>query len=166
MSTRVERLTAQWGLSKSRLTGGIVARALASRGRAFLTFVAIGIPVALLNFACVWLFSRQGSLPYVGYVLIATEISILASFLLNDRFTFHDLPGHRRRWSVRCLRFHETSVVGALLTIAVSSFAHYLLRFPPVLAQVVAVGGVAVVNFTMHHLWTYRQRDKARPTRP
>src|SRR6185437_2356203 len=92
---------------------------------------------------------------YVVVFAIAAEISTLTNFVINDRVTFSRLSGHARPWIVRCLRFHLTTLVGTLITFIISlSLAR--LGVPAVLAQTTAIGIAFLVNFTLHHVFTYR----------
>jgi putative flippase GtrA len=88
--------------------------------------------------------------------LVASEISIIVNFSLNDYFTFRHLPGHARSWRARCARFHMTSVSAILLTLLINFALHYGLHVHPVLAQAIAILIVLFYNFTIHHLFTYR----------
>ncbi|MBA2395661.1 MAG: GtrA family protein [Ktedonobacteraceae bacterium] len=88
--------------------------------------------------------------------LLASEISIIVNFSLNDYFTFRHLPGHARSWSARCTRFHMTSISAILLTLLINFGLHYGLHIHPVLAQAIAILIVLFYNFTIHHLFTYR----------
>jgi putative flippase GtrA len=88
---------------------------------------------------------------------VATEISILANFIPNDYLTFRHLPGHKRSWLARCVRFHMTCVAGTLLTLAIS-FALHLVHVQAWMAQAIALIVVTAFNFTAHHLFTYRHK--------
>ncbi len=125
------------------------------------SFLVVGGLAALVNLAGVWVFSRYTSLPYDLYIVLATEISLLCNFALNDRFTFHALAGIQRRWWVRCARFHGPSGVGFVLTLLIAYVAHHAAHLPPVTAQAVAILIVTLVNFSMHRLWTYRGSSQA-----
>src|SRR5579884_783189 len=63
---------------------------------------------------------------YLAAYAIATEISVFANFIPNDRITFSHLPGHSRSWVVRCLRFHITCTAGVVLTLAIGFSLHLL----------------------------------------
>ncbi len=132
-----------------------VSRGHAAEALRLGSFLLVGGLATLPNLACVWLFARYTPLPYDVYIVLATELSLLCNFALNDRLTFHAL-GRQRSWWVRCLRFHGPASVGFVLTLLLSSGAHHLAHLPPVLAQGVAIGIVTFVNFAMHRLWTYR----------
>jgi putative flippase GtrA len=91
---------------------------------------------------------------------IATEISILANFIPNDYLTFRHLPGHKRTWLERCVRFHMTCVAGTLLTLGIS-FALHLVHVQAWIAQAIALILVTAFNFTAHHVFTYRHKKPA-----
>lgn len=131
------------------------------------TYLMVGGFAALVNLAMFALFYEKVHLPlndrvflqhvtrYLIAFLIATEVSIMANFVPNDRITFSHLPGHSRSWITRALRFHVTCVAGTLLTLAIS-FSLHLFLVQAVVAQAIALIIVTAFNFTMHHVFTYR----------
>jgi putative flippase GtrA len=127
-----------------------------------LYFLFIGGVVASANLGVVWFLAHLHRVPYVVAITIATELSILASFALNDRLTFSGLARRGHPLSVRCLRFHSASALGALLTIAFSTAIHGLLHLRPVIAQLTAIVIVSAINFLMHRFWTYGGARAAR----
>lgn len=127
------------------------------------SFLIMGGLGALVNLGFVWIFSRYTTLPYDVYIVLATEISLICNFLLNDRFTFHSLIDSQRPFWLRCARFHGPSALGFVLTLVISYIAHHFGHLPPVSAQAVAILIVTMVNFVMHRLWTYRAVARPRP---
>ena len=99
------------------------------------------------------------SVRYVVSYAIATEISILANFIPNDRITFSHLPGHSRSWWTRCGRFHITCSVGTALTLIIG-YSLTLFGVPALASQAVAIVIVTAFNFMAHHLFTYRHVSK------
>lgn len=126
-----------------------------SEVRRVVIYLAIGGIVSLENLASVLLFSRQHALHYVAYIVLAQEISIIFSFLLNDRFTFGNLHTVKRAWYVRCLRFHGVAALSGIVIVTISSLLHYL-AFAPLVAQSAAIGFTTIMNFVIHRFWTYR----------
>ncbi len=163
-----------------RLSGGRAAQIIP-----LISFVVIGGSAALVNLAIVFAFDvldhAHHNLPvqHLIYSAIATEVSLLYNFLLNDRFTFRALVDQRRTWLQRCIRFHGPASVGFGLTLALSSLfllttrqvtpngiispslAALIMKHNGVVAQAMAIALVMVVNFTMHRFWTYRPRKDA-----
>lgn len=142
---------------RSRLSTGVnrLGRRRVDEIKRFVTFGAIGVVVTLVNLLLVWLFSHQHHFPYIAYVTLATECTLLLSFVLNDRLTFQQLISGRA-WYVRCARFHCASACAAIITIVVSSLVYHITHCSPVVAQIAAIPVASTANFAMHRLWTYR----------
>jgi len=132
------------------------------------SFVFIGGVASLVNLGVFAIVMGLKMPPAIGDTahyaiafLCASEISILANFIPNDYFTFRFLPGHKRSWSARCLRYHMTAASGTLLTYLISfalsqgAHVHYLL------AQAISILIVLFYNFTAHHFFTYRRLNTA-----
>ena len=101
-------------------------------------------------------FSHQ--VHYIIAFAVATEVSIMANFIPNDRVTFSHLPGHSRSWMQRCARFHVTCTGGIVVTFVVSGLLHLIFKVPALPAQAVALIVATAFNFTFHHLFTYRHK--------
>jgi putative flippase GtrA len=93
--------------------------------------------------------------------IVAAELSILANFIPNDRFTFNKLPGAKRPWLWRCARFHMTTIVGSVLTFAIELSLSTFTHIQPILAEAIATLIVLVYNFSFHHIFTYRHMKHA-----
>jgi putative flippase GtrA len=125
------------------------------------SYLFIGGAAALVNLAVFWVMLYRVALPVDAHLhylianLVAAEISIIANFIPNDRFTFSHLPGHDRSWLARCGRFHITAIGGTIVTAAVSLGLHFA-GLPGMIAQAGAIIVALVFNFTFHHLFTYR----------
>lgn len=145
-----------------RLTGGRaewVQRAV--------SYLMVGGFAAVINLITLTLVLNLVPLPVsysVHYLIafaVATEVSIMANFIPNDRITFSRLPGHSRSWLERCARFHLTCVGGVLVTLAVSGALHLFFQVPALFAQAVALIVATAFNFTFHHVFTYRHKPAA-----
>jgi putative flippase GtrA len=141
------------------------------------SYLMVGGFAAVVNLTCLYLFYEripvpaawQAAVPAAWYTtvhytvayLLATEISIMANFIPNDRITFSHLPGHSRSWLNRCLRFHSTCIGGTLVTYVISLSLHTWAGWPALAAQATGIWIGLVFNFTFHHLWTYRHVEPA-----
>lgn len=160
------------------LTGiGIVDSLLATadtitKGKAGLlqravSYLMVGGFAAVVNLICLYVFNDMVQMPFprvahsVVAFLIASEISIMANFIPNDRITFSRLPGHARSWWARCLRFHSTAIAGTFITFCIFSALHIWLRYPTLIAESTGIIIALMFNFTAHHLWTYRHLETA-----
>lgn len=129
--------------------------------RAF-TYVFIGGIAAVINLIVLYLVYNVLSMPLssnlhwlIGFI-VAAEVSTMSNFVLNDRFTFSHLSGHARSWGARCLRFHSTSAAGTIATLIMSFAFKTWLGMSALIAEAVAILLALILNFTMHHVWTYR----------
>src|SRR5260370_37182393 len=79
---------------------------LGTESRRFLAFLVVGGTSALINLATLTILSVIAHWPYLPAALIATEVGIFESFLLNDRLTFRGLAADAGGLVRRCLRFY------------------------------------------------------------
>jgi putative flippase GtrA len=86
-----------------------------------LSFLCIGGVGAIVNVICFTLSYHVlqplvgAPIPYFGAFCLATELSLLTNFMLNDHFTFRRLRRFIGPWHARCLRFHTTCIGGVCL---------------------------------------------------
>ncbi len=139
--------------------------------RAF-TYVCIGGLSAVINLIMLYMFYNVITMPFTSNIhwliafIIAAEVSTLANFILNDWITFSRLPGHARSWGARCLRFHSTSALGTTVTLILSFAFKSVLGLPAIVAEAIAIIIALLVNFTMHHFWTYRHVAEGASAQP
>jgi putative flippase GtrA len=131
----------------------------------FFSYSFIGGVAALINLLTLGLVLNNVPIPGVSHdvhyaiaFIIATEVSLMANFIPNDRITFSRLPGHSRSWLARCIRFHMTGVGGIIVTALVSGSLHLAAHVPALASQAVALIVALAFNFTFHHLFTYRHK--------
>lgn len=127
----------------------------------FVSFAFLGGLASLINLGVFhWVLSRSTPKNYdVRFMvafLLASEISIIVNFSLNDYFTFRHLPGHSRSWGARCSRFHMTSISAIILTFLITLGLSHGLHIDATLAQAISILIILFYNFTIHHLFTYR----------
>jgi putative flippase GtrA len=122
-------------------------------------FVVMGGSASIVNLACTKLFDVlwYNYLPPWLLIMMATEVSLLFNFVLNDRFTFRSLShGSTRSWIQRCIRFHGPASIGFTLTVLISTSVHEFANLSLTVSQAIAIGIVMFVNFTLHRFWTFR----------
>ena len=87
---------------------------------------------------------------------IATELSIVSNFLMNNYWTFADrnLPGGRR---IRGLKYNLVAL--ATLALSYATFVALSIPFPqasPVLLQACSIAPAAALNYFVNSSWTFR----------
>jgi putative flippase GtrA len=119
--------------------------------------VNLGVFYIMYYHVLAGLVARNDALGNTLSYIVAAELSILANFIPNDRFTFNKLPGAQRPWLQRCARFHMTCIVGSLLTYLIELvLSTFVLHKEAVIAEAIATLLVLIYNFTFHHVFTYR----------
>ncbi len=147
-------------LARMRRMGrtGLVARLYANAEmRRVVAFLIAGGVSALVTMAVTQIMLRADGGRFLLAALIGTEVGILISFALNDRFAFSDLDGHDRPIAARLLRFHLTCAFGQSLILAFSTALFDLAHWPSLAAQAIPIAVVTFVNFAVHRFWTYRR---------
>ncbi len=139
-----------------------IARMRFSIFKRLVSFLIVGGLAALVNIVFFTLTYNRlerplpGLVAYLAAFVLATEISLLFNFALNDQITFRQLRGQNRSWRVRCARFHVTSIGGTLLTLGISFSLLNFVHLPALFAQALALIIATAFNFAFHHLFTYR----------
>ncbi len=137
---------------------GLVSRLAANpESRRVVAFLIAGGVSALVTMSITQVALRWDGGRFLLAALLGTEVGILVSFALNDRFAFSDLDGHARSLLARLLRFHLTCAFGQSLILALSTALFDVVRWPSLLAQAVPIAVVTAVNFLVHRFWTYRR---------
>ncbi len=129
------------------------------------SYLVVGGFAAVVNLVCFGILENNVSMPVSDVVhnliafVLATEVSIMANFIPNDRITFSHLPGHSRSWWQRCLRFHMTAIAGTIVTYVLQFVFHFGFHLPYLIAQSIAIIIALAFNFTFHHVFTYRHTE-------
>jgi putative flippase GtrA len=122
-------------------------------------FLLVGGTCAAFNLAIVSTLTLVTRWDYLPAVLVATELSVLLGFILNDSITFRALAAHAGGWLQRCVRFHVGAAAGQVLTIVIGLLLIHLLGLKPVFAQAISLAVVTVFNFIVQRFLTYAQRS-------
>jgi dolichol-phosphate mannosyltransferase len=115
-------------------------------GQRFVRFGVVGIAGVLVNTALLYLGATLARLPAVLAAGLATELTILGNFVLNDRWTFRDVHTRRPRLQ-RMAAYNGIALGGMLISLGVFVLLMHLLRIHYLLAN---LGGIAVAT-----VWNY-----------
>ncbi|MCX6501437.1 MAG: glycosyltransferase family 2 protein [Microbacterium sp.] len=155
------------GRSKASLRQGaeLLVQLTALRFGKMSVFALIGAGGAVANLAIVWLLSRLG-MPDVPAMIIAAETTILANFLLQERFVFQDMraeaAGVLSRFGKSFAFNNAELIVRIPLTALLISSWHISVVIATGLTLIVAF----VVRFLFHSLVVYAPRRAGRATSP
>ena len=113
-------------------------------------FAVVGGLGTLVNLAVMWLCLRVPGFNYVAAAVVATEVSILHNFLLQERFVFQDMRGGRHGYAMRMGHFFAFNNIEALVRMPLLVLLVSGLGLYSVLAQGLTLG----VAFVARFFWT------------
>lgn len=121
-------------------------------GSKFVKFITIGAFSTLLHFLILFLLTLK---PLVSPPLASAVgylVSSVANYYLNYRFTFQHTGAH----STTILKFYIMVFIGLLINSLTFKSISLFFDAHPVIIQVPTTAIVLGWNFTVSHLWTYK----------
>ncbi len=152
----------------------------ANRGRLLkfasvgLSGVVVNLAIFLLAFHVVFAPLLSGDLQFIVANGTGFVVSVFTNFLLNDWWTWGDRKkGGIRQWFHRIIKYYITaSGAGAvqILTAWISltvlwaplQFAAFGFELAPSLGVLTGIGCGMAINFTVSHLWAFRDAPPSR----
>ncbi|MTE24927.1 glycosyltransferase [Microbacterium sp. ZXX196] len=123
-------------------------------------FALIGALGAVANVAIVWALTGLGA-GYVWAAIIAAETTIVANFLLAERFVFHDLRGQARAFWRRFATSFGFNNAEAAVRIPVMALMVETWGIASPVATAITLAVAFVIRFTFHSLVVYAPRTEA-----
>ncbi len=123
-------------------------------------FGLVGLSGMALNTAIVWVLVRGAHLPVLAASALATEVSILHNFLINDRWTFR-AGLHSFTVRQRFLRFNGVALGGLAVTAGLLDLLTNYGRLDLLPANLVAIGGAVAWNYVVNCRLTWRDAAAA-----
>jgi putative flippase GtrA len=117
-----------------------------------LRFCVVGVGAFVVNMLVFWLLKAQ--LWLLPASALANEAAVLASFLLNDRWTFAAKGRHKSRWR-RLLHFNGVALGGIVISVMLFGALVTYLSLDLLLANVVAVGAGSAWNYSVGSRWAW-----------
>ncbi|GAA3659371.1 glycosyltransferase family 2 protein [Microbacterium marinilacus] len=125
-------------------------------------FALIGASGAVANIAIVWLLTSLG-MGYIWAAIIAAETTIIANFLLAERFVFADMRGRAAGLTRRFLASFAFNNAEAAIRIPVLAFLVETWAISSVLATAITLAVAFVGRFVFHSLVVYAPRRSREP---
>ncbi|MBP2436407.1 glycosyltransferase [Microbacterium amylolyticum] len=121
-------------------------------------FALIGAMGAVANVAIVWLLTGLG-VGYLWAAVIAAEATIIANFLLAERFVFHDMREHARGFWRRFASSFAFNNIESAIRIPVMALMVERAGMSSPLATAITLAVAFLVRFTFHSLVVYAPRS-------
>ena len=121
-----------------------------------LKFGVVGGSGLVVDTFFLWFFTEIVGLYYLVSSPLATELSILSNFMLNNSWTFRRSSG-RSELFPRMLKFHVTSVAGFVIKFTVLLGLTRLTDLHYLIANVAGVLVAFAWNYAINVHWTWRK---------
>lgn len=154
------------GDSKASLRQGVhfLMQLAALRFGKMSLFAIIGGLGAVANVAIVWALTRL-DVDYIVAAIVAAEVTIVANFLLQERFVFQDMRGAASKGWVRFAKSFAFNNVEALIRIPIIALMVESWHFSAVVATAITLVVAFFVRFVFHSLVVYAPRKAGAPSR-
>jgi dolichol-phosphate mannosyltransferase len=137
----------------------LLERLILDHGRRLVLFGVIGVFGVGVNMSLLFLLGGVVGMNHLIAAAIASEVSILGNFFLNDRFTFSDARP-TISWLRRMVQYNGVTAwgmvlqLGILATLTLSVGIHYLI------ANLVGIAAATVSNYVLNTLFTFGLPEK------
>jgi len=121
----------------------------------FIKFGIVGGLSIIFNEFLLWLMLSYG-IHLVISSLLSIEAGILASFIMNELWTFRD-RGERgvRAYMKRMTKYNFASIIGLLINFFILIFLSHAFSMNPLKANIIGIAAAFIWNFLAHNLWTW-----------
>lgn len=131
-----------------------VRRAAARHARRLLRYGVVGATGVVINMAALYFLVEAAHAHHLIAAAIASEISILSNFLLNDRWTFGDVRV-RISWPRRLLQYNGITLGGTLLSLGVLALLIDVIGIYYLVANLFAIGVATIANYMLNSRFTW-----------
>lgn len=136
----------------------------------FATFLVFGGITTIINLAIVYIVYYRIQMPFLTSdgarnllaSILGCELSLTVNFVLNDNYTFKNMPGRSRSFLGRFWRFQTTGIVGTLLNLGIQNGLHNLAHMNALIAEAIAVIIVLFYNFFVQSFFTYSKHKQVK----
>jgi putative flippase GtrA len=128
---------------------------VAQRFQKFLVVGAVGLGV---NLGSLYVLHSLASVSPRIASPIAIFISMIVTFALNERWTWHDRG--KGKIAHRVLLYFPINCGGLVINYVIFLALHYGADWNPLLAQLVGAGVAAIWNFSLNNMITWRDQKR------
>ncbi|MCD6329909.1 MAG: GtrA family protein [Candidatus Cloacimonetes bacterium] len=122
----------------------------------FIKFGIVGGSGTVVNLGVQYLLTLAG-MHYIFAGVIATEISIINNFLLNNFWTWKDNPAKSKRSFVaRLLKYNSSMIITGIAQNFLMIFFTELFKINDLISKFIAIVIITFVNYIIHYFWTFK----------
>jgi dolichol-phosphate mannosyltransferase len=120
-------------------------------------FMVVGLTGIVVNVGFLFFLTEGFGMYFMLSSLVGIEASILSNFVLNDIWTFGDIPDTRYSRGGRILRFHAVSFGGLLINASTLYFLTTLFGIYYLLSNLVGIFLAFAWNFLVNRRYTWEK---------
>jgi len=125
----------------------------------FVKFGIVGGSGTVVNLGVQYLLTLIG-LHYILAGVIATEISIINNFLLNNFWTWRDNPAKTKRSFLgRLLKYNSSMIITGLMQNVLMVFFTEVFKINNLISKFIAIVIITLVNYIIHYFWTFKKEQ-------
>jgi len=125
----------------------------------FIKFGIVGGSGTVVNLGIQYLLTLAG-MYYIFAGVIATEISIINNFLLNNYWTWKDNPAKTKRsFIARLLKYNSSMIITGIAQNLLMIFFTELFKLNDLISKFIAIVIITFVNYIIHYFWTFKKGD-------
>ena len=119
-------------------------------------FMVVGLTGIFINEGILFFLTEGFGVYFMLSSLIGIEASILSNYVLNDFWTFGDIPDKKFSWRSRIIRFHAVSFGGLFINVSTLYFLTTVFGIYYLLANLVGIFLAFAWNFLVNRRHTWR----------
>ena len=122
----------------------------------FIKFGIVGGSGTVVNLGVQYLLTLAG-MNYIFAGVIATEISIINNFLLNNFWTWKDNPAKTKRSFLgRLLKYNSSMIITGIVQNLLMIFFTEIFNVNDLISKFIAIVIITFVNYIIHYFWTFK----------
>lgn len=130
--------------------------------RRFTRFGVVGISGVVINTALLYLLVQFGHMNHLIAAGIASEVSILSNFALNDLWTFRDADPETT-WVRRALQYNAVALSGMVISLGILFVLADLIGIHYLLANLFSIGTATLSNYALNSRFTWGTTVRPEP---
>lgn len=134
-----------------------IRRIAVAHSQRLIRFGLVGCAGVVVNMAILYLLVEHGRLNHLIAAAIASEVSILSNFVLNDRWTFRQVQA-RHSWLRRAAHYNAVALSGLAISLSALAFLTLYVGMHYLIANLFAIAAATASNYLLNLRLTWSTR--------
>lgn len=139
---------------KSPPEGNILQRLVAAHGLRFIRYTVVGGSGVLVNTVLLYLLVSHLGLNHFVAAALASEVSVITNFILNDVWTFRNTRSGGS-WLFRGAQYNAVALAGMAISLGVLAALTMGFGLHYLVANLIAIGAATLSNYALNTRFTW-----------